>query len=72
MKKKRLFIRNDSITDGQWWYCGGPDDKDAAHGVANQIEAAIGIAMHDGSDLDDLEFDIREMTDEEVAALPEL
>lgn len=71
MKHKRLFVRSDAVTDGQWWYAGGPDACKAAKGVASMLETAIEQAFFADHNLDGLEFDIRELTDEEVEALPD-
>ena len=65
MKTPRLFVRTPG-TDGMLCYCGGPDLSDAIRGLANHLK--VGGAEGEPIDVD---VEIREMTDEEVAALSE-
>lgn len=68
-KKKRLFITTPG-SDDQWWYAGGPDVEDAAKGVMNLVREDIRELLSGTSEGATVELEIREMTDEEVAALP--
>lgn len=71
MKKKRLFVRSPD-SDGQWWYCGGPEIDDAAKGLANTIRCDLEALMRGELEGEpEFELDVREMTDEEVANLQE-
>ena len=76
MKKNRLVVTTPS-SDGQWWYAGGPDLDDAMKGLANLIREDIRQMLSPSQqdepiDSSEFSFAIREMTDEEVAAMPEL
>jgi hypothetical protein len=75
IKKQRLFIRSEIVTDNVWWYCGGPTLSDALKGVSNYL-AAHESAPDDPHELqlfiDDFELDVRMMTDAEVAAIPDV
>lgn len=81
-KKPRLFVRSDWATDDVWWYCGGPVLEEMLNGLKNSLESAIDCAVHEfGTRTDqqeeqqeefDLELKIQMMTDEEVAALPDI
>lgn len=68
---KRLFVRGE-CTDDTWLYCGGPDLEDAKKGLANLLESGVDCLFMDGpGSCESLELQIRDMTDEEVAALPD-
>lgn len=57
-----------------WCYCGGPDLLDAITGLRNVMEGDIGELLAGRSTVEELEIEIdcREMTDEEVEAIPEV
>lgn len=62
---KQLFVRVPG-SDGAFWHCGGPTLEDAINGLRN-------LLANGGKDGDSLsvELEIREMTDAEIAAIPE-
>lgn len=62
---KQLFVRVPN-SDGQLWHCGGPDIEDAVKGLQN----LLACGGEDGDSLP-VELEIREMTDAEIAAIPE-
>lgn len=75
-KKMRLFIRN-ADSGEPWAYCGtlpiSPATRTAIGGiVAAEIEAADGDGLMRGDNCLTLEVKRVEMTDAEVAALPEM
>lgn len=73
MKKKRLFVVGDDATDGCKWYCGGPVPKDAADGLRNMLESHIDCLLTDKcGTTSEIRLIVKEMTDEEVEALPDV
>ncbi len=67
VKTPRLFLRNDSITDGQLVFCGGPDLHDAIDGLRNYLSCDPNTQLISG----ELDLQIIAMSDEEINALPE-
>ena len=66
MKKQRLFVRTTG-TDELLCHCGGPDLADAINGLRNILKAGDTFGEPFPIDLE-----IRDMTDEEVAAIQEV
>lgn len=62
---KQLFVSVPN-SDGQMWHCGGPDLEEAIRGLQNLL--ANGDANGEALPI---ELEIREMTNEEIAAIPE-
>jgi hypothetical protein len=73
-KRPQLFVRSSDFTDEQWYHCGGPDPLEARDGLMNIIDNQINEMMTDGQEhqIGDIELKVDLMTDDEVAALPEL
>jgi hypothetical protein len=71
MSKKRVFVRND---DGEGsFYCGDLDDREQVRsGIGAIVMAELDDLIGGYIDRVSLDFIVKEMTDEEVAALPEL
>lgn len=67
--RKRLFV-SCSQSDGQLWYCGDVDD--AHKGLGNLLQEDIRQLLSGELDvtdwLEELYFEVRTMTDSEVAA----
>jgi hypothetical protein len=73
-KRPQLFVRSSDFTDEQWYHCGGPDPEKARTGLMHIINEQIRQMMGYGheSAIGDIELKVDMMTDDEVAALPEL
>lgn len=63
---KRLFARVPN-SDGQLWHCGGPDLEEAIRGLRNILESG----GEEGESLP-IDLEIREMTEAEVSAIPDV
>lgn len=72
VKKKRLFVQN--VQSGEpWYYCGTVGDH-ALEGAMNICRSEVEVFLSDdmpGEELT-LDFKVEQMTDEEVAALPDI
>lgn len=69
---QRLFVYGPHATDDNQWLCGGPDPKEAAQGLANVLEHHIWELLDGESESEsDLTLIVRDMTDDELAALPD-
>lgn len=67
---KRLFVRMTESGDPAI-YCGGPDIEQAKAGLACILDNEVYEVFQDGEPVS-IELSVRDMTDEEVADLPEL
>ena len=72
MKTPRLFVQSPS-TDG-WRFCGGPDLEDAMKALSNVLRSDVEelLAGREFSYGNGWDLKVTLMSDEEVAALPEL
>jgi hypothetical protein len=68
---KRLFVVGDGATDGSQIYCGGPDLKGASDGLRFVLESHLECLLDEGGE-SDITLIVKEMTDEEVEALPDV
>lgn len=41
VKKPRLMVRGENLTDNAWWYCGGPNPGDALAGLQNLLAGEV-------------------------------
>jgi len=68
---KRIFVRS-SGTDDMWCFCGGPDLHQVMQAISHVIESDVEQLLS-GVDTDcEIEIQCRDMTDAEVAAIPEV
>lgn len=73
MKKPRLFVVGDDATDGTKVICGGPDLADAMKGLSAMLEEHVNCLLFEGdSATSEIRLVVKNMTDEEVGALPDI
>lgn len=69
---KQLFVKTYG-SDDTWFHAGGAED--AHRGVANILQSDLLDILNGDLEIEtfvaELQFDVREMTDAEVAAIPE-
>jgi hypothetical protein len=70
-KKKRLFARSPG-TDDMWALCGGPDASDAIRGLVNLLTSDVQWLMASEDTEYEINLQVRLMSDDEVAALPDI
>lgn len=71
-KKRRLFIEDDSTTLSCMTYCGGPGTDDAHQGAANILRSIVNWIMDGESDQVTVTLTAVDMTDAEIADLPDV
>jgi hypothetical protein len=70
--KKRIFARNPNSGEPAY-YCGeAKDSHDLRSAIADIVLGELDNILCGGSDQETIEFEVKEMTDEEVDALPDI